>query len=51
MSEPPATGNARIDEALAALAAQSEASPDEQIAPLTEADRALRDTLDSIGED
>ena len=34
-----------------ALAAAGDAPPDELIAPLTEADRTLRETLDSIGEE
>jgi len=48
---PPVTGDPRIDEALGALAAAGDAPPDELVAPLTEADRALRETLDSIGEE
>lgn len=47
---PPQTGNARIDEALGVLAAAGDAPPDQLVAPLTEADRALRETLDSIGD-
>jgi hypothetical protein len=48
---PPQTGNARIDETLGALAAAGDAPPDQLVAPLTEADRALREALDSIGDD
>lgn len=48
---PPLTGDPRIDEALGTLAAAGDAPPDELVAPLTEADRALRETLDSIGEE
>jgi hypothetical protein len=48
---PPQTGNGRIDEALGVLAAAGDAPPDQLVAPLTEADRALRETLDSIGDD
>jgi hypothetical protein len=48
---PPRTGNARIDETLGALAAAGDAPPDQLVAPLTEADRALREALDSIGDD
>jgi hypothetical protein len=47
----PQTGDARIDGALAALAGAGDAPPDQLVAPLTEADRALRETLDSIGDD
>ncbi len=45
------TGQPRIDAALSALAAAGEAPPDQLIAPLTEADRVLRETLDSVGDD
>jgi hypothetical protein len=48
---PPVTGDPRIDEALGALAAAGDAPPADLVAPLTEADRALRETLDSIGEE
>ena len=48
---PPQTGNARIDETLGVLAAAGDAPPDQLVAPLTEADRALREALDSIGDD
>ena len=47
----PVTGQPRIDAALAALAAAGEAPPDQMIAPLTEADRVLRETLDAVGDD
>jgi hypothetical protein len=43
-------GAARIEEALAALAEVKDASPAEQVAPLTQAHRVLRETLDSIGD-
>ena len=33
-----------------ALAAVQDAPPAEQVAPLAEADRTLRETLDSIGD-
>ena len=49
--EAPVTGLPRIDAALAALAAVGEAPPDQMIAPLTEADRVLRETLDAVGDD
>ena len=44
------TGDPRIDEAVIALAAVQDAPPAEQVAPLTEAHRTLRETLDSIGD-
>jgi hypothetical protein len=43
-------GSARIDEALAVLAEVRDAPPAEQVAPLTQAQRVLRETLDSIGD-
>lgn len=43
-------GHPRIDETLAALAAARYAPPAVQVAPLTEAHRTLRETLDSIGD-
>ena len=43
-------GHPRIDEALAALAAVRDASPADQVAPLTQAHQTLRETLDSIGD-
>ena len=43
-------GASRIEEALAALAEVKDAPPAEQVAPLTQAHRALRETLDSIGD-
>jgi hypothetical protein len=50
-SQPPHTGDPRIDGALAALADAGDAPPDQLVGPLTEADRALRETLDAIGDD
>jgi hypothetical protein len=47
---PAATGSSRIDEALAVLADVRDAPPGEQVAPLTNAQRVLRETLDSIGD-
>ena len=44
------TGDPRIDEAVIALAAAQDAPPAEQVAPLAEAHRTLRETLDSIGD-
>jgi hypothetical protein len=44
------TGSPAVDEVLAGLAAVADAPPAEQVAPLAEADRVLRDTLDSIGD-
>jgi hypothetical protein len=44
------TGDPRIDEAVIALAAVQDAPPAEQVAPLAESDRTLRETLDSIGD-
>jgi len=44
------TGHPRVDEALAAVVEASDAPPAEQVAPLAEADRVLRETLDSIGD-
>jgi hypothetical protein len=49
--EPPVTGHPAVDEAVAAVAALADAPPAEQVAPLAQADRVLRDTLDSIGDD
>jgi hypothetical protein len=48
---PPQTGIPRIDEALGELAAVGDGPPDQLVHPLTEADRALREALDSISED
>ncbi len=49
--EPPtATGMPAVDEVLAGLAAVADAPPADQVAPLAEADRVLRETLDSIGD-
>jgi hypothetical protein len=44
------SGASRIEEALAALVEVKDAPPAEQVAPLTQAHRALRETLDSIGD-
>jgi hypothetical protein len=46
---PPATIPA-VDQAVAALADVAEAPPAQQVGPLAEADRVLRETLDSIGD-
>ncbi len=43
-------GGSRVDDALAALAEVRDAPPAEQVAPLTQAHRALRETLESIGD-
>jgi hypothetical protein len=45
----PAAGT-RIDGVLAALAEVKDAPPAEQVGPLTEAHRVLRETLESIGD-
>jgi hypothetical protein len=50
VTPPPATGHPAVDAALVDLAAVAEAPPAEQVAPLAEADRVLRETLDSIGD-
>ncbi len=47
----PATGQPRIDAALAAVAAAADTPPDQQIAPLAEADRVLRETLDAVRDE
>jgi hypothetical protein len=47
----PATGQPRIDAALAAVAAAADAPPDRQIAPLADADRVLRETLDAVRDE
>jgi hypothetical protein len=47
----PVTGHPRVDEALRELAAVGDAAPHEMIAPLTEADRVLRETLDTVEDD
>jgi hypothetical protein len=44
------TGDPRIDQTLQTLAAVADAAPADQVAPLAEADRVLRETLDSIGD-
>jgi hypothetical protein len=40
----------RLADAMAGLDAARDAPPAEQVAPLAEAQRALRETLDSIGD-
>jgi hypothetical protein len=47
----PVTGHPTVDAALSALAAVGDASPIEMIAPITEADRVLRETLETVGDD
>jgi hypothetical protein len=47
----PVIGQPRIDAALAAVAAAEDAPPDQLVAPLAEADRVLRETLDAVGDD
>jgi hypothetical protein len=42
--------NPRLAQAMAHLDAVRDAPPDEQVAPLADAQRALRETLDSIGD-
>jgi hypothetical protein len=42
--------NPRLDAALSALEAVRDLPPAEQVAPLADAQRALRETLDSIGD-
>jgi hypothetical protein len=49
--EAPVTGQPRIDATLAVVAAAEDAPPDQLIAPLAEADRVLRETLDAVGDD
>jgi hypothetical protein len=46
----PATGHPAVDAALVDVAAVADAPPAAQVAPLAEADRVLRETLDSIGD-
>jgi hypothetical protein len=48
--QPPDTGSPAVDQALAALAHVADEAPAAQVAPLAEADRVLRETLDSIGD-
>jgi hypothetical protein len=47
----PVTGHPQVDEALRQLATAGEASPAAMIAPLVEADRVLRETLEAVGDD
>jgi hypothetical protein len=42
--------DARVEQVVADLAMVADAPPAEQVAPLAEADRVLRETLDSIGD-
>jgi len=42
--------NPRLAQALAHLDEVRDAPPDQQVAPLADAQRALRETLDSIGD-
>ena len=44
------TGHPAVDQAVAAVVGAGDAPPAEQVAPLAEADRVLRETLDSIGD-
>jgi hypothetical protein len=44
------TGHPRVDEVVAMLDAAADLPPADQVAPLTEAHRTLRETLDSIGD-
>jgi hypothetical protein len=44
------TGHPTVDQAVAAVVDTGDAPPAEQVAPLAEADRVLRETLDSIGD-
>ena len=43
-------GHPNVDATLDALAAVADAPPPEQVGPLADADRALRETLDTIGD-
>lgn len=40
----------RLEEALQALVAAADSPPADQVQPLADADAALRETLDSIGD-
>jgi hypothetical protein len=44
------TGHPEVDATLDALAAVADSAPADQVAPLAAADRALRETLDTIGD-
>jgi hypothetical protein len=46
----PVTGHPAVDSALRDLAAVGEAAPHEMILPLAEADRVLRETLDTVDD-
>jgi hypothetical protein len=47
---PGQTGHPRVDDVVAMLDAAADLPPADQVAPLTEAHRTLRETLDSIGD-
>lgn len=46
----PVTGHPTVDSALRDLAAVGDAPPHEMIVPLVEADRVLRETLDTVDD-
>ncbi len=46
----PVTGHPGVDAALRTLAAAGSAAPHEMIVPLAEADRVLRETLDTVDD-
>ncbi len=46
----PASSIPDVGEAMESLAAVADAPPADQVTPLAEADRVLRETLDSIGD-
>lgn len=46
----PVTGHPGVDAALRALAAAGSDAPHEMIVPLAEADRVLRETLDTVDD-
>jgi hypothetical protein len=46
----PVTGHPAVDSALRDLAAVGDANPHEMIVPLAEADRVLRETLDTVDD-
>jgi hypothetical protein len=46
----PVTGHEAVDAALRDLAAAAGAAPHEMILPLAEADRVLRETLDTVDD-
>jgi hypothetical protein len=47
----PVTGHPQVDDALRQLAALGDASPAQMVAPLAEADRILRETLETVDDD